>query len=400
MTEEKRLRSGFTTGTCAAAAAKAAAQMLFSGRRQERTAVITPAGRTAEFSLESVETEPAVWPGTGLESVRCAVRKDAGDDPDVTNAARIVACVRRIRKLPDGLRFYECQEAGLPLYITGGTGIGVVTKNGLSCPKGFPAINPVPREMIFSEVAGVVNAVGDLEETGDGLLIEISIPEGVRLAAMTFNPNLGIEGGISVLGTTGIVNPMSERALLETIRLDIRVRVAEGRVVLAVAPGNYGETFLREQLGISMDSFVKCSNFIGDAVRMMREEGVRRVLLAGHLGKLIKVAGGVLNTHSRYGDRRMEILADCAREAGLPDYIEKELLNRNTTEEAADFLKERGGLDTVMRAAAARIKRTLEECSGLAVEVVLFTNNCGILAMTEGAKALADAMRQERTREE
>lgn len=391
MTEEKRLRSGFTTGTCAAAAAKAAAQMLFSGRRQDRTAVATPAGRTAEFVLEAVEMD-SVHP----ESVRCAVKKDAGDDPDVTNSALVFACVRRIRELPEGLPFYECQELGLPIYITGGIGIGTVTKNGLSCPKGFPAINPVPRAMIFSEVAEVVNAIGDLEETGDQLLVEISIPEGVRLAAMTFNPNLGIEGGLSVLGTTGIVNPMSEQALLETIRLDIRVRVAEGRMNLAVAPGNYGETFLREQLGISMDVFVKCSNYIGETFRMMREEGVGRVLLAGHLGKLIKVAGGVLNTHSKYGDRRMEILADCARQAGLPDYIEKGLLNMNTTEEAAEYLRDSGGLDAVMSVAAVRVKDTLEACGGPSAEVVLFTNRCGILAMTDGAEGLAGTFCRER----
>lgn len=141
------------------------------------------------------------------------------------------------------------------------------------------------------------------------LRIEISIPSGRELAEKTFNPHLGIIGGISVLGTTGIVNPMSEAALVETIRLDIRVHAQEDVSLLAVAPGNYGERFLKEETGLSMENFIKCSNFIGTSFKMLSQEGIHQALLAGHVGKLVKVAGGVMNTHSRYGDRRMEILS-------------------------------------------------------------------------------------------
>lgn len=383
MTEEKKLRSGFTTGTCAAAAAKAAARMLISGEEAAAVSILTPVGKPAVFQVQ----ESSVTGAAEDSAVCCAVKKDAGDDPDVTNGALIYACVSRVRPASLHVPAYKEQIDGICIYITGGAGIGLVTRAGLSCPKGFYAINPAPRRMI---------ALGVSEGLPDGwegaLLVEISIPEGARLASKTFNPQLGIEGGISILGTTGIVNPMSEQALIETIRLDIRVRAAEGKTLLALAPGNYGEAFLRERLGISMSSFVKCSNFVGDAVRMMEEEGIKSVLFAGHLGKLIKVAGGVLNTHSRYGDHRMEQLADCAHEAGVSPHLTDKLLECNTTEEAALLLRAQGFLEQVMQIAALRVKRTLEAGSALCVETVLFTNQCGILAMTPGAALMAERL--------
>lgn len=383
MTEEKKLRSGFTTGTCAAAAAKAAARMLISGKEAAVVSILTPAGKPADFEVQEISVSGAAKDS----AVCCAVRKDAGDDPDVTNGTLVYACVSRVKSAPLHVPVYQEQIDGICIYITGGAGIGLVTRAGLSCPKGFHAINPAPRRMIAS---GVSEGLPDGWE--GALLVEISIPEGVTLASKTFNPQLGIEGGISVLGTTGIVNPMSEQALIETIRLDIRVRAAEGRTLLALAPGNYGEAFVRERLGISMSAFVKCSNFVGDAVRMMEEEGIKSVLFAGHLGKLIKVAGGILNTHSRYGDHRMEQLADCALQAGVPVSLADRLLECNTTEEAALLLRERGFLNEVMQIAAVRVKQTLEANSALRVETVLFTNQCGILAMTPGAAWMAERL--------
>lgn len=217
------------------------------------------------------------------------------------------------------------------------------------------------------------------------LRIEISIPSGRELAEKTFNPHLGIIGGISVLGTTGIVNPMSEAALVETIRLDIRVHAQEDVSLLAVAPGNYGERFLKEETGLSMENFIKCSNFIGTSFKMLSQEGIHQALLAGHVGKLVKVAGGVMNTHSRYGDRRMEILSACARTVGFPEA--DALLPMNTTEEAADFLYEHGYLKQVMEQVANQVKAVLEEESGVQTEVMLFSSNYGLMARTAGADA-------------
>lgn len=366
--------SGFTTGTCAAAAAAAAAARLCTGAAPPSMEVELPSGRLAALLVEQ--------DAGGADWASCAVRKDAGDDPDVTDGALVCAHVRSVRTHPEGVPCYV--DAGSPfLYLTGGDGVGKAAKQGLSCPVGCFAINPVPRRMIFENVRRVCRDSGSKP---NALLIEISIPGGAALAEKTFNPRLGIEGGLSILGTSGIVRPMSEEAMLETIRLEIRVRAAEGRTLLAMAPGNYGEAFLREKKGLAMDSFVTCSNFIGAAVRMAKEEGIKRVLLAGHVGKLIKVAGGVLNTHSRYGDGRMQYLAECALLAGVSEEEARPVYGMNTTEEAAQYLALKALLKPVMRVAAGRVKEVLEKAGGVTVEVLLFSAGQGLMAETDGAE--------------
>lgn len=390
MDENKTLRSGFTTGTCAAACAGAAVFMLLSGRLPEKAQCTVPSGKKVEFKLEK-----ACWEQS---SAVCAVRKDAGDDPDVTNRTIILARASlsdgiRTRTGQAGRREIPCYEddAYPGIFVTGGEGVGIVTKKGLSCPPGYYAINPVPRRMIMQEAELARRAAGHPQAC---VRIEICVPDGKRLALHTFNPNLGIYGGISILGTTGVVNPMSEKALLDTIRLDIRIRVADGNRILAVAPGNYGERFLRETEGLSAEQFVKCSNFVGETFRMLKEEGVKRVLLAGHPGKLIKVAGGVLNTHSKYGDRRMEILARCAGEEGVNEGIRNILRKLNTTEEAVDCLRREGCADRVFKRAAYRAKYVLEKKYGVETEVILFSTVYGCLAMTEYAEKFAAELRE------
>lgn len=383
--EEKKLRSGYTTGTCAAAAAWAAVRLLCTGLRESPVNVLTPGGQMLAIPVAGFELMKG-------GQAACSVKKDAGDDPDVTNGTFVYARASFTGGMPSGMPCYD--SAIHPgLYLRGGEGVGIVTRKGLACPVGYHAINPVPRMMIFEAADRARQLSG---RPGSGLLIEIFIPAGKELAAKTFNPNLGITGGISVLGTTGIVNPMSEAALIETIRLDIRVRAAEGRKILAVAPGNYGERFVREELGLNMSSFVKCSNFIGDAFGIMEEEKIEQVLLAGHLGKMIKVAGGVMNTHSKYGDRRMEILADCAVEAGMPREGARHLYEMNTTDEAAEYLFGRKWLRPVMEIVASRVKEKLESRYTVDTEVVLFNGTIGILAMTAGAKEFASALGHEK----
>ncbi len=419
------LRTGFTTGTCAAACTRAAVRFLCTGEAPAAAETVTPSGIRAILPIVQAKRE--------RESAVCGVQKDSGDDPDVTNGTLI--CARAVlayqerpthlynkegsdddrtisnetpcgnintRMLEKDVKKLKGSEGGYtdPAYpgiqVTGGEGIGMVTRGGLSCPVGHYAINPVPRAAIFREA--------DLARREAGmpalpLRIVISIPAGRELAEKTFNPHLGIVGGISVLGTTGIVNPMSEAALVETIRLDIRVHAQENVSLLAVAPGTYGERFLKEETGLSMENFIKCSNFIGDSFQMLAQEGIHRSLLAGHVGKLVKVAGGVMNTHSRYGDRRMEILAACARAVGFPEA--DALLPMNTTEEAADFLHEHGWLDRVMEQAAHQVKEVLEEKSGVQTEVMLFSSNYGLMARTAGADAyVRELLEMERQMEE
>ena len=364
---------GYTTGSCAAAAAKASAEMLLSGEEIRQVRLLTPKGIELYLELEEIMRKKS--------EVSCAVRKYSGDDPDVTNGTLV--CARAVLACHDSITESGYTDPAYPgIEVTGGEGIGMVTRDGLSCPVGHYAINPVPRTAIFREAALARREAGMPEIP---LRIEISIPSGRELAEKTFNPHLGIIGGISVLGTTGIVNPMSEAALVETIRLDIRVHAQEDVSLLAVAPGNYGERFLKEETGLSMENFIKCSNFIGTSFKMLSQEGIHRALLAGHVGKLVKVAGGVMNTHSRYGDRRMEILSACARTVGFPEA--DALLPMNTTEEAADFLYEHGYLKQVMEQVANQVKAVLEEESGVQTEVMLFSSNYGLMARTAGADA-------------
>lgn len=369
--EHKALRTGFTTGTCAAACTRAAVMLLCTGKAPAAAKTLTPSGISAIL--------PIVISELNAESAICGVHKDSGDDPDVTNGTLI--CARAIKNVSktNGQGYYDPAYPGIE--VTGGDGIGLVTRKGLSCPVGHYAINPVPRNVIFRE-ADLARREAGMPDLS--LRIEISIPAGEELAKKTFNPHLGIIGGISVLGTTGIVNPMSEAALIETIRLDIRVH-SQGNTtsLLSVAPGNYGERFLKEETGLSMENFIKCSNFIGDTFKMLSEEGIRRALLAGHVGKLVKVAGGIMNTHSKYGDHRMEILAECAKKVGF-DKADA-ILPMNTTEEAADFLKNYEMLNKVMNQVALQVKDVLEYGSGIKTEVMLFSSNYGLMARTPGA---------------
>ena len=365
----KKLRLGYTTGSCAAAAAKAAAVMLLTGRRLETVALLTPKGIRLELEVREVETGPGY--------VSCAIAKDAGDDPDVTNGALIFARVSRR------------EEPGI--VIDGGPGVGRVTKPGLDQPVGAAAINSVPRRMIrenLEEVCALADWSGGLEAV-------ISVPEGERLAKKTFNPRLGIAGGISILGTTGIVEPMSDGALVGTIRAELSQRRAAGDCYVLLTPGNYGSEFIRDGLGLDPALAVQTSNFIGDALDLCRELGFSGALLVGHVGKLVKLAGGMLNTHSRWGDCRMEILAAHAGAAGAPPERLGELLECAACDDALRILREAGvyreTLERVTRRAAFHLSARAGE--DLEVGTVLFSKVYGILGRTENAEALLNCIR-------
>ena len=381
MTEKKELREGFTTGTCAAAAAGMAAFTLCFGRECPEIFIPLPGREPARITAKELIIRK--------DSVLCSVKKDAGDDPDVTNGCLVKAEVSFLppaeEAVPRGIPLYS--DGDYPgLFLTGGEGIGIVTKKGLSCPVGNYAINPGPRSMILSACQKAKEEAGKPEAV---LLIKISIPEGKELAARTFNPRLGITGGISVLGSTGIVRPMSEEAIRETIRLDIRMRVAEGARVIGFIPGNYGERFFREYTGLSAENLVTCSNYIGDAARMAAEEGAKKLFLAGHAGKLVKVAGGIMNTHSRYGDHRMEILSACAGDMGAPEMTVSGLLSCNTTDEAFELLEMAGYRDIVAAEICRKIRKAISSYAGIPAEVILFSER-GYLSRTDGFDAFLE----------
>lgn len=411
--EQKRLRSGYTTGTCAAAAAGAAAELLLTGSCPDAVQVELPGGKLVGMPWEEVA---GGLPKMAVSARTVRVQKDAGDDPDVTHGAWIYGTVTVISRA----KLEELKNSGagyfLPeypdLYLSGGEGIGMVTKQGLSCPVNHYAINPVPRKMILLAVEKAVRKAA----FAGCLFVQIAIPDGAGLAEKTFNPRLGIMGGISVLGTTGIVKPMSEAALVATIRLDIHMKSVEGQQVLLMAPGNYGEAFLQEQMGVNLGEAVLCSNFVRDAAQMMAEEGVRQVLFVSHIGKLVKVSAGIENTHSRYGDGRMEQVERLAVEAwrqeqaaGLWQPVESELrqselcklqqtiLRCNTTDEAIGLLQENNLAELVLALAAEKAKAWMEAWAGkkVQIEVVTFSSAQGLLGKTGGADALFETWKEQ-----
>lgn len=375
---DKELRYGFTTGSCAAAAAKAAAYMLLTGKEKREITIQTPKGIPYHAMLKDVKREECV--------VSCAVEKDGGDDPDVTTGSFIYASV--------SLANEKNLSSGRKICIDGGAGVGRVTRPGLDQPVGSAAINRVPREMITREVEEVC----DITDFHGILQVLIFVPKGEELAAKTFNPRLGIIGGISILGTTGIVEPMSEKALLDTIRAELTQHRAMGRTILAVSPGNYGLDYMKRTFGYDLDQSVKCSNFIGNTIDMAAECGFEKMLLTGHIGKLIKVSGGIMNTHSREGDCRMELLAAAALKEGVPPETLCRILDCAVTEEALSVLSETAVFEKVMERIMERISYYLQKRSAgkLQMECMMYSNEYGTLGASSGAAELLKEVMEER----
>ncbi len=365
----KKLRCGYTTGSCAAAASKAAALMLLMGKKLETVSLMTPGGVLLELKVEDICVEPG--------QVSCAVRKDGGDDPDVTNGILVYAAVRRK------------EEPGID--ILGGKGVGRVTKPGLEQPVGEAAINRVPRQMIRESLEEALRSCG----CGGGLQVTISIPEGEALAAKTFNPRLGIVGGISILGTSGIVEPMSESALIETIRVEMRQRLAGECRYLLVVPGNYGLDFLEEYgQGLDTEQAVKCSNYVGEAVDAAVEFGARGLLLVGHIGKFVKLAGGIMNTHSHNADARMELLTVHAALLGAPLELLQKMMACVTTDDALQYLKEAGLLEPVMERLLERMEFYVNQraMGKLELGIITFSKVFGVLGQTGNVQKLAEEL--------
>ena len=376
----KKMAYGYTTGTCAAAAAQAACLLHFTGKRPASVELDTPGGIRLQLEVADAEI---------LEngSTKCAIRKQSGDDPDVTNGVLVYAEI----SFYENKQLMTCVSELTEIEIDGGIGVGRVTKPGLDQPVGAAAINSVPRQMIVHEVKQVCE---EYEYHGKVQVI-ISIPKGVELAQKTFNPRLGIEGGISVLGTSGIVEPMSEKALIDTIRVEMKVRREENSRLLLAAPGNYGRGFMQEKYGVDIDAAVKCSNYIGETIDMANELGFEKMLLVGHIGKLIKVSGGIMNTHSSCADSRVELLSAHALRAGADADTARAVLNCVTTEEALQILQKAGLLKHSMQYAIDKISYYISKRSDkTAIEVIMFSNEQGELARTPKAMEYLEEYRQ------
>jgi len=360
----KKLKRGHTTGTCAAAASKAATEALLTGRPVESVTIHTPKGITLDLPVEDMQF------GDGY--VSCAVRKDGGDDIDATHGTLVYSKV-------------SWAESGIN--IDGGIGVGRVTRKGLDQPVGNAAINHVPRAMIKE-------AVEDVRFNTDykgGFDVMISVPDGMEIAKKTFNPRLGIEGGISILGTSGIVEPMSETALIDTIKVEMNMR-SQGNKVLLVVPGNYGKEFSQSIPGIDPEKAVKCSNFVGEMLDYACEIQ-RDIVLVSNLGKLVKVAAGIMNTHSRNADARMEILAANAAMAGASMPTVQRIMGCISTDDALDVINEENLIDDVCRLLLEKVEFYMNHRTGgnIRTAAVMFSSVYGMLGKT----SLADEMLEE-----
>ena len=340
--------------------------MLFGGEEIRHVRLMTPKGIELYLDVESVTWMP--------DYAECAVRKYSGDDPDVTDGLLIFAKVERC--------------GGDQILLDGGAGVGRVTKPGLEQQIGQAAINKVPRKMITEEVSGVCREYG----YSGGVKVLISIPEGEETAKKTFNPRLGITGGLSVLGTSGIVEPMSEKALTDTIYLEMKMLHESGCSYCYAVPGNYGIDFLTESLRIDPDLAVKCSNYVGETIDDAKLLGMKGLLMIGHVGKFIKLAAGVMNTHSRQADCRMEVFASHAAMAGADTDTVKAVMDCLNTTEAVRILKGKGLLQDVMKTVMERIEFYLRQRAGeeLQIGAIVFSSEEGILGQTENAARLSE----------
>ncbi len=366
---QKKLRFGYTTGSCAAGAARGAAELLLGEDEIGEAELMTPKGILLHLELLDMKRDE--------NAASCAVRKDAGDDPDTTNGILVYAKVEKFQILSD----MENR-----IVIDGGTGVGRVTKPGLSQKIGEAAINPVPRAMILQ----AVEEIADRYHYEGGLKVTISVPEGEKIARKTFNPRLGIVGGISILGTSGIVEPMSEKALIDSIRVEMSQHAAMGEQYMLVTPGNYGADYLREHMALPFEKNIKCSNYVGETIDMAVDMGVKGILFISHIGKFVKVAAGIMNTHSHSADARMEVLCANAIRAGGDLACARSILQCNTTDEALRVLDENHILRETMKEITDRIQFYLDHRSyqQILLGAVIFSNEYGYLGQTEHAAEL------------
>lgn len=358
----KKYRRGYTTGACATGAAKAAAYMLMTQCKVEQIEIDTPKGIRLSLKVEHVEMEK--------DCVRCAIQKDGGDDIDATHKAYIYAVVRP-------------NERG-EIRLFGGTGVGVVTQKGIGIEIGQPAINKTPKEMILKEVSDVVG--------GNGVDITIEVPEGEAIAKKTFNPRLGIVGGISIIGTTGIVEPMSDEGWKKSLSLELQMKKAQGMDQIIFVSGNHGERFAREVLGLNPAAIVRTSNFIGYMLSEAKRMDYKKILLIGHLGKYIKLAAGIFNTHSKVADARSEILVAYLALMGAPLEMLQKVEKCLTTESAMELIAG-SRYEEVYTLVAQKCKERSELYMNedtIQAEAVIFSLDGKLLGQSEKARELME----------
>ncbi|KHS58887.1 MULTISPECIES: cobalt-precorrin-5B (C(1))-methyltransferase CbiD [Terrisporobacter] len=370
----KKYRRGYTTGSCAAAAAKASVHMLFTNKKIENINIDTPKGIPLTLKVKNIELKD--------KSAVCSIEKDGGDDIDATHTMDIFAKAELIPR--------EDEE----IIVTSGVGIGIVTKKGLSVEVGKPAINPVPMRMIRSEISKVLGENHKLLNKDKSLKITIFAPQGEEIAKKTFNPRLGIVGGISILGTTGIVEPMSEDGWKKSLSIELEMKKAQGMDKIILVPGNHGEEFIREHLKIDMNNCVRMSNFVGYMLNEAKRLGFKKILMAGHIGKFIKISAGIFNTHSKVCDARNEIMiANLALMGADLDFLKD--INECVTAEGAVEIIDKSKYTEIYNVLCNKCKERVEEYlnEDIQVEVYMFRMDKSLLGKSTNADLLTEDFR-------
>ncbi|CCL62513.1 cobalt-precorrin-5B (C(1))-methyltransferase CbiD [Clostridioides difficile] len=396
----KKYRRGYTTGSCATGASKAAVYMLITKNRINTINIDTPKGIPLLLKVDNINIFDTF--------VECSIKKDGGDDIDATHTMDIYARAEIVAKndknkgyltLKDIDSLSTNSECKSELYkfirVYGGTGIGVVTKKGLSVDVGKPAINPTPLKMINHEIRKLI---GDNFESilGNDKVLKITIfaPQGETVAKKTFNPRLGIVGGISIIGTTGIVEPMSDEGWKKSLSIELQMKKEQGLDKIILVPGNHGEQFIREKLNLDIKYVVRVSNFIGYMIKEAQRIGYKKILMAGHIGKFIKVSAGIFNTHSKVADARSEILvANLALMGARYEFLNK--INQCvTTEEAVELINNseyREVYNILSNKCRERVKQYLNEDSDdIDVEVIIFSMDKSLLGKSDNTDDLVE----------
>lgn len=369
---QEQLRCGFTTGTAAAIATKACGEILFTQKLIFQTGVMTPKGIYVETAIISAEyTE---------KTAKCSVVKDGGDDIDVTHGAEISVTLSLI------------EESGI--YISGGVGVGLVTKRGLDQDVGNHAINSVPRKQITQ----VLEEIQEKYHYKGGFSVQISVPRGEELAKKTLNEKLGIVGGISILGTSGIVQPRSLEALLSSIEVEIKMHRAQGRKKIIITPGNYGMDFLEQNPWVKTQEVVQISNFLGDSLDLLAVHGFEEVLLVGHIGKLCKVAGGIMQTHSKYADGRREIFTAYTSLAGGSLPLLEKIMDSVSTDGCLELLIAENLHDKVLQKISDSAQKHIEQRvkGGYSIGFVMFSHKHHCVAYSEQGKKIIESWNEKK----
>ena len=380
----KALRGGYTTGACVAAGAKAAALYLQGRLTADAVEITALDGTRLMIPVKKIERLADGQLTEGEPVIRAEIVKDAGDDPDITNGTSVFVSLtmvagdnweQELKAVPGRSVRYE------NILFEAGEGIGHATKPGLSLSVGEPAINPGPRKLVYNSLLEVFGYPKPCK-------VRIDIPAGCELAKKTLNPVLGIEGGISVIGTTGVLRPMSEEAFKESLVPQIKVARAAGFNTQIFVPGKIGER-IAASWGLPEEAMVQTSNFIGYMLEAAADIGLERILLFGHIGKLAKVAAGVFHTHNRVGDARLEVLAAYSGAMGMPCEGIERILTAVTTEEALPVIAEYG-LEGVYERIAARASYRAERLifNKVRVGTVLVTLQGELLGMDDTAREI------------